>query len=176
MGRRTFAASAAIIAAVFTGPTEAAAPAQAPLPPGVPQNMPYFIPYGGPISLELAKKAVDAAHAEAVRRGWKMAIAVTNQGGDLVYFVMMDDTQLVSAEIAPRKARTAVRFRRPTKIFFDQMETGHPYVTSLDPDIVTAPGGIPIVIDGKLVGGIGCSGGAGVQDDVVCEAGLAALR
>jgi uncharacterized protein GlcG (DUF336 family) len=167
---------ARLIAAVASLLCISAAPALPPLPPGVTANMPYYIPYGAPISLDLAKRAVDAAHQEAVRRGWKMAIAVTNQSGSLVYFVMMDDTQLVSAEIAPRKARTAVRFRRPTKIFFDQMETGHPYVITLDPDIVTAPGGIPIVVDGKLVGGIGCSGGTGLQDDVVCEAGLAAIR
>jgi uncharacterized protein GlcG (DUF336 family) len=165
----------AIIAAAAALLCLAAAPAQAPLPPGVAPNMPYYIPYGAPIALDLAQRAVNAAHAEAVRRGWKMAIAVTDQSGNLVSFLMMDDTQLVSAEIAPRKARTAARFRRPTKIFFDQMETGHPYVITLDPDIVTAPGGIPIVIGGRLVGAIGCSGGAGVQDDVVCEAGLAAL-
>jgi uncharacterized protein GlcG (DUF336 family) len=163
------------IAAVAGLVLGAAAPGLPPLPAGVPANMPNYIPYGASLGLDLAKRAVDAAHQEAIRRGWKMAIAVTDPSGNLLYFLMMDDTQFVSAEIAPRKARTAARFRRPTKIFFDQVETGHPYVTTLDPDIVTAPGGIPIVIGGRLVGAIGCSGGAGVQDDVVCEAGLAAL-
>ncbi len=92
----------------------------------VPAEAPYFIPYGVPISMEMAKKAVDAAHAEAVRRGWKMAIPVVSPAGDLTYFFKMDDTQLASADIAPRKARTAARFRRDTQIFFEQIETGHP--------------------------------------------------
>jgi glc operon protein GlcG len=165
-----FAAVAAI--ALFATQATAQAPA---LPAGVPAEMPYNIPYGMPISMEMAKRAVDAAHAEAVRRNWKMAIAVVSPSGDLTYFLKMDDTQLVSADIAPNKARAAARFRRETKIFFDQMETGHPYVSQLDPSVVTAPGGIPIVIGGRLVGAIGCSGGTGAQDAVVCQAGVAAL-
>jgi uncharacterized protein GlcG (DUF336 family) len=68
-----------------------------------------------------------------------------------------------------------VRFRRNTQIFFEQAETGHPYIFTLDPDIVAAPGGIPIVIGGRLVGGIGCSGATGAQDAVACQAGVDAI-
>jgi uncharacterized protein GlcG (DUF336 family) len=164
-------ASWIVCAALACAPVSAAQSAA----PAVPDHQPYFIPYGEPISLDLAKRAVEAAQAEAARRGWKLAIAVTSPSGDLTYFLKMDDTQLVSAEIAPRKARTAVRFRRNTQIFFEQMETGHPYVITLDPDIVTAPGGIPIVIGGKLVGGIGCSGATGAQDAAACQAGVDAI-
>jgi len=141
----------------------------------VPVDMPFNIPYGMPISMELAKKAVDAAHAEAIRRNWKMAIAVVSPAGDLTYYLKMDDTQLASADIAPKKARTAARFRRESQVFFELMETGHPYVTTLDPEIVTASGGIPIVVGGRLIGAIGCSGGTGAQDAVVCKVGADAV-
>ncbi len=164
------AACAVVIAA--GAPALAQQPA-APAP--VPEKMPFDIPYGMPISLEMAKKATEAALAEATKRNWKMAIAVVSPAGDLTYFVKMDDTQLVSADIARAKARAAARFRRETKVFFDAMESGHPFVGALDPSVVASPGGIPIVAGGKLIGGIGCSGGTGPQDAVVCQAGLNAL-
>jgi uncharacterized protein GlcG (DUF336 family) len=146
-----------------------------PLPAGVPEKIPFDIPYGPPISMEMAKKAVEAAIADATRRNWKLAIAVVSPSGDLTYFAKMDDTQLVSTEIAPNKARAAARFRRETKVFFDLMESNHPYVAQLHPDVVASPGGIPIVVGGKLIGAIGCSGGAGSQDAVACQAGVDAL-
>jgi glc operon protein GlcG len=152
------------------------ASAQQPLPPGVPEKMPADIPYGTPISLDLARQAVDAAFAEASKRGWKMAIAVVSPSGDLTYFVKMDDTMLASPTIAQNKARTAARFRRDTKGIFDLTETGHPYVMTLDPTLVASPGGIPIISEGKVIGAIGCSGGAGAQDAVVCQAGIEALN
>lgn len=147
----------------------------APLPPGVPEKMPFDIPYGTPISMEMAKKAVEATLAETAKRGWKMAVAVVSPSGDLTYFAKMDDTQLISSEIAPKKARTAAKFRRETKLFFEQMETGHPFVATLDENLVASPGGIPIVVGGKLIGAIGCSGGVGSQDAVVCQAGVDAI-
>jgi uncharacterized protein GlcG (DUF336 family) len=146
------------------------------LPPGVPEKMPFDIPYGAPISMNMAKKLVEGSVTEATKRGWKMAIAVVAPSGDLIYFAKMDDTLLVSADIAPRKARTAVRFRRDTKLFFDQVEAGHPFVTTLDPDLVASPGGLPIVVDGKLIGGIGCSGGINTQDAWTCQAGINSLK
>ena len=147
----------------------------APLPPGLPEKMPFNIPYGPPISMDAAKRLVEASLAEATKRGWKMAVAVVSPSGDLTYFAKMDDTLLASADIAPRKARTAVRFRRDTKLFFDQVEAGHPFVTTLDPTLVASPGGVPIIVDGKLIGGIGCSGGINIQDAWVCQAGVNSL-
>jgi glc operon protein GlcG len=137
--------------------------------------MPHNIPYGMPISVESAKIAVEAAAGEAARRGWKLAIAVVSPSGDLTYYLKMDDTQLASSEISINKARTAARFRRETAVFFNAMETGHPYVATLHPDVVASPGGIPIVVDGKLVGAIGCSGATGAQDAVACQAGVDAV-
>jgi glc operon protein GlcG len=151
-----------------------AAAAQQPAP-AIPEKMPFDIPYGNSITVDVAEKVVQAAEAEARKRDWKMAIAVVSPSGDLIYFKKMENTQLVSSAIAPKKARSAARFRRPTQVFYNAMETGHPYVVTLDPDVVASPGGIPLIVDGKLVGGIGCSGGTGDQDHVVCTAGANSL-
>ena len=136
---RLTAGFAAFAALMFSALVSAQQPA--PLPAGVPEKMPFDIPYGTPISMDMAKKAVEAAIAEAAKRGWKMAVAVVSPSGDLTYFAKMDDTQLISSDIAPKKARNAAKFRRETKVFFDAMESGHPYVATLDPDLVASPGG-----------------------------------
>ncbi len=152
-----------------------AARAQSPLPPGVPEQMPYDLPYGASITLAEAKTLAAAAEAEAMRHHWKMAISIVGPEGRLIYFERMDDTQQGSIAISEHKARTAALFRRPTKIFQDAADGGHPYVLSLD-DAIATEGGLPLVRDGKLVGAIGCSGGMSVQDGVTCKAGLAALK
>ena len=136
---RLTAGFAVFAALMFSAQVSAQQPA--PLPAGVPEKMPFDIPYGTPISMDMAKKAVEAAIAEAAKRGWKMAVAVVSPSGDLIYFAKMDDTQLISSDIAPKKARNAAKFRRETKAFFDAMESGHPYVATLDPDLVASPGG-----------------------------------
>jgi glc operon protein GlcG len=141
-------------------------PSQAP----VPEQMPFNIPYGTTIDLARAKELAAVAEAEAKKHNWKMAISVVDPAGDLIYFEKIDDTQLVSVTVSQHKARTAARFRRPTAVFYDAMETGHPYVSTLDPELAASPGGFPLVENGKLIGAIGCSGGAGVQDAVVCKA------
>lgn len=172
--RRCFSTSAAVCGAVFLS-AHAWAEQPPAAPAAVPDKMPFDIPYGGPISMDMARKAVDASLAEAGRRGWKMAISVVSPSGDLTAFVKMDDTQLASANVAPKKARAAARFRRETKVFFEAAETGHSYASTLDPDVVASPGGIPIVVGGKLIGAMGCSGGTGQQDAVICQAGIDAL-
>ena len=147
--------------------------AQAPAP--IPDAMPFDIPYGTPISLERAKQVGDAAAAEAKKRNWKMAIAVVDPSGDLVYFVKLDGTAYSSAKIAEHKARSAAIFRRPTKVFFDAMESGHPYVMTLD-GMIGADGGLPITESGKIIGGIGTSGGTGAQDAIVSKAGADTVK
>jgi len=141
----------------------------------VPDEMPFDIPYGPPISMEIAQTAVHAAAAEAARRGWKLAIAVVSPSGDLTYYLKMDNTQLASSEVSVGKARTAARFRRETAEFFAAMESGHHYVATLHPDVVASPGGIPIVLNGEIIGAIGCSGATGAQDAVACQAGVVAI-
>jgi glc operon protein GlcG len=135
---------------------------------------PPIVPYGPPITLEQAKHVAAAAEAEARKNGWSMAIAIAEPTGALVYFAKMDNTQYGSIEIAQDKAATAAKFRRPTKMFTDALAGGHLFFLTF-PEISAAPGGLPLVADGKLVGAIGVSGGAGHQDDVVAAAGAAAM-
>jgi glc operon protein GlcG len=141
----------------------------------VPEKLPFNTPYGSPISLQKGQEAVHAAAAEADKRGWPLNIAVVDSGGNLVTFARMDGAQLASIAIAEHKARAAVKFRRPTRLFEDAVQKGITYITTLD-DIVTSRGGIPLIEDGKLIGAIGCSGGTGSQDEVVCTAGAATIN
>jgi glc operon protein GlcG len=136
----------------------------------VPEKMPFSAPYGTPISLEKAEAAVHAATAEATKRGWPLNIAVVDSGGNLVAFSRMDGAQLASIAIAEHKAAAAAKYRRPTRIFEEAVQKGLVYLTTLD-GIIASRGGIPLVENGKLIGAIGCSGGTGSQDEVVCTAG-----
>ena len=90
-------------------------------------------------------QAAAAAAAEAKKHNWKLAISVVDPNGDLVFFQKMDGTQVASAAISQGKARTAARYRRETRLFFNAMETGHPYVATLDPTLVASPGGFPLM-------------------------------
>ena len=150
------------------------APAPNPLDT-VPEKMPFNTPYGAPISLEKAQAAVQAAVAEANKRGWALNVAVVDSGGSLVTFTRMDGAQLASIAIAQHKARAAAKFRRPTKVFEEAMQKGFNYLETID-GIIASRGGIPLVEDGKLIGAIGCSGGTGSQDEVVCTAGAATIN
>jgi len=128
--------------------------------------------YGTPITLDQAKKAADAAEAEAKKRNMKMAIAVVEPSGDLVYFRKMDGTQYASIAIAQEKARSAALFRRSSKDFFDRVAKGDLSPFALRGAVASA-GGVPIVVDGKVIGAIGTSGGA---DDAISQAGADALK
>ncbi len=154
----------------------AQAPAPLPSAAPVPEQMPFNIPIGQSIDLAKAKELAAAAEAEAAKRHWKMAISIVDPSGEPVYFEKMDDTQFASIPIAHAKARTAARFRRSTAAFYDAIETGHPSVAAVDPTLVALPGGFPLVENGKLIGGIGCSGGAALQDAGVCKAGADKLQ
>ena len=135
------------------------------------------LPYGAPISLEMAKKAAVAAAAEARRNGWFMAIAVTEPSGDLVYFEKMDNTQIGSINIALGKARTAAKFKRPSKVFQDLLAKGDNFTYLLGLEgAMPVQGGLPIVVDGRIVGAIGISGATGDQDSQCAVAGLEALK
>ena len=153
------------------------APSPAPDPLGVlPERLPYNTPYGAPISAERAQAVLQAAVAEANKRGWPLNIAVADSGGNLVAFLRMDGAQLASIAVAQHKARVAVKFRRPTKVFEDAVQKqDYKYVLTLD-DVIASRGGIPIIEDGKLIGAIGCSGGTGSQDELVCAAGAATIN
>jgi glc operon protein GlcG len=157
-------------------PTGSPAPAAQPPSGGTPDKMPYDIPYGTPIPLERAKAVLAAAEAEAKKRNWKMNIAVVDPNGDLLHFVRMDGAQLASVTISQNKARTSARWRRESRVFYNAFETGHPYIATLDPQLAASPGGFPLIEDGKLIGAIGCSGGTGDQDALICKVGADTVR
>jgi glc operon protein GlcG len=133
-------------------------------------------PYGAPLALEVAKKVAAPALAEALRNNWAMAVAVVDGAGDLVYFERMDATQAGSVAVAIDKARSAARFKRPTKAFQDMLAGGGDGLRVFRiKGAVPVEGGIPIVVDGKIVGAIGLSGGTSPQDGQCARAGLEAL-
>ena len=133
--------------------------------------------YGSSITAEMAKKVAAPALAEARKNNWTMAVAVVDPAGELVYFEKMDDTQNGSVDVAIAKARSAARFKRPTKAFQDALAAGGEGLRILALDgAVPVEGGIPVVVGGKIVGAIGASGGTSQQDGVVAAAGTAALK
>jgi glc operon protein GlcG len=134
-------------------------------------------PYGLPISLENAKKAAAPAMAEAAKNGWNMAVAIVDPAGNLVYYEKMDNTQLGSANVAIDKARSAALFKRPTKAFQDALAAGGDAVRILSlKGAVPVEGGIPLVVDGKIVGAIGVSGATSAQDAQCAKAGAETLK
>jgi uncharacterized protein GlcG (DUF336 family) len=153
--------------------------AQQPAPPNldaIPEKMPFNNPYGAPIGAERAQSLIQAAAAEAAKRGWAMDIAVVDSGGNLVAFLRMDGAQLASIPISEHKARVAVKYRRPTKALEDAVQKlDLKYIMSLD-DVIASRGGIPLIEDGKIIGAIGCSGGTGSQDEASCQAGAALVN
>jgi glc operon protein GlcG len=152
----------------------APAPAAPPAPPsagGTPDKMPFDIPYGTSIGLEQAKQVMAAAEAEAKKKNWKMNIAVVDTNGEPVMFERMEGAQIASGSISINKARTAARYRRESRVFYNAYETGHTFPGTLDPTLVASPGGFPLVENGKLIGAIGCSGGTGDQDAAICKVG-----
>jgi glc operon protein GlcG len=133
--------------------------------------------YGAPISLENAKKAAAPALAEAEKNHWNMAVAIVDISGNLVYYEKMDNTQLGSANVSIDKARSAALFKRPTKAFQDAVAGGGEGLRVLQlRGAAPLEGGIPLVMDGKIVGAIGVSGGAAPQDGQCAKAGADAIK
>ncbi len=134
-------------------------------------------PYGQAISVDQAKKAMAAAEAEARKNSWPVAIVIVDSGGNMVMMQKLDNTQHASVGIAEGKAKTAVNFRRPTKALEDVIAGGGGGLRLLAVDGITPlEGGIPIVLDGRIVGGIGVSGVTSQQDAQVGQAGINALK
>ena len=145
----------------------AAAPAFAQLPN----------PYGASVNLDNARKIAAAAVAEAGKNNLKMAIAIVDTAGDLVYFEKMDGTQVASVNIAQDKARSSVRFKRPTKAMQDVLAQGGAGVRFLAlQGAIPVEGGIPLVMNGQIVGAIGASGGTSDQDGQVAKAGADSVK
>jgi len=141
--------------------------AQAPAPPPA---------YGTPISLEQAKKIMTGAEAEAKKNNWPVVIAILDSGGQLVMLQRLDNAQWGSVEIAKEKARSSVALRSPTKALQDLIAQGGANLRLLNIDYSVLEGGIPIVVDGKIVGSVGVSGVTSQQDAQIAQAGIDALK
>jgi len=124
------------------------------------------------LTLGIAKKLVAAAEAEAKKRGTTVVIAVVDDGGQLILLERLDDTQVASVEVAIGKARTAAIFRRPSKVFEDQVKNGRVAALAL-PGATPLQGGIPITVEGKVIGAIGASGNSPQEDEEIALAGAA---
>jgi len=132
--------------------------------------------YGSSITQERARKISAAAQQEAQKNGWLMVVAILDAGGHLVLLERMDGAQFGSVQVAQDKARSAVAFRRPTKAFHDMVAAGGEGLRMLVMSgAVPIDGGLPIIVDGLVIGSIGLSGGTSAQDGQVAQAGLAAL-
>ena len=133
--------------------------------------------YGAPINAENAKKAAAAALAEAKKNNWTMVVAITDGNGTLVYLEKMDGTQTGSVDVAQGKARSAALFKRPSKAFQDVLAAGGEGWRILGlQGAVPIDGGLPLLMDGKIVGAIGMSGGTSAQDGLAAKAGAEMLK
>jgi len=130
--------------------------------------------YGPSISVETARKIAATAAAEGKKNGWNVSVAIVDTAGDLVFFERMDNAQVASTDVSQAKARTAVRFKRPSKAFEDALVGGRQAILSL-PGVTPLEGGIPLVADGKIIGAIGVSGATSPQDGVCAQAGADSL-
>lgn len=126
------------------------------------------------LTLDAAKKIATAAEAEAKKNNWNVAIAVVDESGRLIYLAKIDETQPASVDIAQKKARCAALYKRATKVFEDRVAQGGTNVLVL-PDVIASEGGLPLTVDGKIIGAIGVSGVLSAQDGQVAQAGAAVL-
>ena len=156
-------ATSAPLAQAQTAPQATAPSPQSPAP----------ATYGAPIRLEDARRLLDRALEAAHAGGFRMAVAIVEPNGELVAFARMDDVQYGSILVAQRKARTAARYRSATSALEERTLAGR-IVTLANDDALPIAGGVPIVIDGRIVGAIGVSGASAAQDDAVAAAALAA--
>ncbi len=133
--------------------------------------------YGTSINLEMAKKVIAAAEVESRKSNWPMAIAVVDNAGMLVAYVRMDNTQTASVQVSIDKAVSSAMYRRPTKVFQDMVAGGGAGTRALGlRGASPVEGGLPLMLDGKIIGGIGVSGAASDQDGVVAKAGVDAVK
>jgi glc operon protein GlcG len=136
-----------------------------------------LIPYGPAITLEQAKDVVSGAEAEAKKNNWPVVIAIVDTGGNLIMLQRLDNAQFGSVEVARQKAWSAAAFRRPTKVFQDAIASGGANLRLLSlPGASPLEGGLPLVVDGQIIGAIGVSGVTSEQDAQIAQAGVDSLK
>jgi glc operon protein GlcG len=135
------------------------------------------LPYGPPITLDQAKRAMAAAELEAAKNSWQVAITILDSGGNMIMFHRVDNTQLSATTVSEGKARTSLQFKRPSKALDDAIAAGGAGMRLLAlKDITPLEGGMPVIVDGKIIGAIGVSGALSSQDAQVAKAGAEALN
>ena len=127
--------------------------------------------YGPAVDVAAAKKIAAGVIGECRKNTWNVAVAVVDTHGFLVYFERMENTRTASMDIAVGKAKSAATYRRPTRVFMDTINKGGPATATL-PGVFASPGRLPIMVDGKVTGGVGVSGVTGDQDEQCAKAGL----
>ncbi|HWE75287.1 MAG TPA: heme-binding protein [Stellaceae bacterium] len=163
--------AAAVVSSAASAQQAAGGAAPAPAQQAAPQAP---TPYGLPIDLALARKAADAAVAKAKATGFPSAVAIVGPAGELIFLEKMDNANNSTSELAIRKASGAAAFRRPTKLFEDQLAQ-RPVVGQLG--VIAVGGGIPIIIRGHIVGAIGSSGAPTSDGDIAAaQAGIDVLE
>jgi len=130
--------------------------------------------YGTPVTIDQAKKIAAGVVAECLSNKWNVAVAIVDTHGSLVYFERIEDTQTASVDIAIMKAKAAATYRRPTRVFADVIAKSGPAIMTL-PGAIASPGGVPIFVGGKVIGGVGVSGVTGDQDEQCAKAGIGAM-
>ncbi len=168
MKHACLASSLVVLAAVAgSGHAQPAAPqAPPPVPP----------PYGMPIDGDQAQQAIGAAEVEARQNHWTLSFAVVDAYGNLVMFKRMSGAPPFTGEVATKKAKTAAMFRAPSKTLAEAAARGGPPVSLIIPDAIPVEGGVPIILDGKIIGAIGASGAQSSQDAQAAAKGAAAVR
>ena len=126
------------------------------------------------LTLEAAQRIADAAEKFARKKGWNVVIAIVDDGGHLIYLARMDGTQIGSIDVAQAKARTALAFKRPTKIWSDALTGGRLPVLGLS-GVTPVEGGLPLAVKGEIIGAIGISGVTSEQDGQIAQAGASVL-
>jgi uncharacterized protein GlcG (DUF336 family) len=127
------------------------------------------------LTLAAVKEMAAAAEAEARKNKWNVAIAIVDEGGHLLYFQRMDEVQLASVQIAQGKARTALLYKRPTKLLDESISGGRTVMLNA-PEVMPLEGGLPVTVEGRIIGGIGVSGVLSPQDAQIAQAALAVLE
>jgi len=130
--------------------------------------------YGPSINLTAAKKIAAGIVAECQKNSWNVAVAIVDTHGYLVYFERMENTQYASMDIAIGKAKAAATYRRPTRAFADAINKGSPATATL-PGVFASPGGVPVMVDGRVIGAAGVSGVTGDQDEQCAKAGIGGM-
>ena len=177
MSRRNIHFALLTAAALFAGAADAQSPAPPPAAPVNPAAQMSPLDYGAIISNANAKKVAAAALAEAQKMGVPMIVAITDTSGNVVYQERQDAAILGGTLVAPQKARSAVLYKRPTKAFEDAIAPGGVGIRFLRLEgAIPIEGGLPLIVDNKIIGGIGMSGGTGVQDGLAAKAGADALK